>query len=627
MIAFWKKRRFYELSNYYPLFFTIVFVLILIQYTFSSVDAIFYDLWVRFDIGARPNSEVILISLDEESDEFLGETFPYTYATHLRFMKNLSGDRPAIINSIFSLGDPDSDIEREYQSLYKKEVLRYQELGGKFRYGTSMDYFGEQVPPEPLRTVGYSLAQINVDNISFARDDVCRRAILNISGEDSLHLWAANQYRKKLGKRPLDSNSILGSYYVREADATFSLFRYPINPAKPGDKLVTVPFHRVVVGNFPKDFFKDKIVVIGSQYLSNSSDFLLTPFNKEKYSASKLSIHANIIASLVDDKTVLRISSIYTDILSILVALLLSWGISKLKPTTGLALTMSTMVGVFGLTYILFTGMGLWLNLTHIVLTIFIVYYIWVPFRAIGEYQRRYAFQEEAKLLKKVDSLKQNFISLMSHDLKTPVAKIAGIADILKVQYDNGLEQKNHLDSIINATKELNKFITSILDLTKIESQNLNLRLASKDVNTIIESVVSTLKFEASRNNIKIESQLEPLYPITIDIDLINRVISNLVENAIKYSGPGKSVSVKTWDDEKWVYIEIRDNGIGIPEKDLEHIFDKFYRVKNDSVHSIKGSGLGLYLVKYFIELHGGTITASSIVGEGTQFMVKLKNA
>jgi len=103
-------------------------------------------------------------------------------------------------------------------------------------------------------------------------------------------------------------------------------------------------------------------------------------------------------------------------------------------------------------------------------------------------------------------------------------------------------------------------------------------------------------------------------------------VISNLIENAIKYAGRGKAIEIKTWDDPDWVYVEIRDNGVGIGSEDLAHIFDKFYRVKNDRTHSIKGSGLGLYLVKYFIELHNGVITATSQPGEGTSFIIKLKN-
>jgi signal transduction histidine kinase len=99
------------------------------------------------------------------------------------------------------------------------------------------------------------------------------------------------------------------------------------------------------------------------------------------------------------------------------------------------------------------------------------------------------------------------------------------------------------------------------------------------------------------------------------------------VENAIKYAGKGKTIGIKTWDDADWVYLEIKDNGVGIGEEDLLHIFDKFYRVKNDSTHAIKGSGLGLFLVKYFIELHNGVISAHSKLGEGTSFIIKLKNA
>jgi len=111
-----------------------------------------------------------------------------------------------------------------------------------------------------------------------------------------------------------------------------------------------------------------------------------------------------------------------------------------------------------------------------------------------------------------------------------------------------------------------------------------------------------------------------------VDVNLITRVISNLIENAIKYSGTGSVVEVSTWDDEEWVYVEIKDNGVGIPAEELSNIFEKFYRIKNDANHSIKGTGLGLYLVKYFVELHGGTIAVESIAGIETKFLVKLVN-
>ena len=150
--------------------------------------------------------------------------------------------------------------------------------------------------------------------------------------------------------------------------------------------------------------------------------------------------------------------------------------------------------------------------------------------------------------------------------------------------------------------------------------------MVSKDINQIIEGVVDNLKYEASNKDMVIESSLSPLYPIEVDVILMKRVISNLVENAIKYSGANSKVLITTWDDEEWVYLQIKDDGIGIPREALAHIFDRFYRVKNDASHSIKGSGLGLYLVKYFVELHGGSIVAESIQGQGTTFTVKLRN-
>jgi signal transduction histidine kinase len=380
------------------------------------------------------------------------------------------------------------------------------------------------------------------------------------------------------------------------------------------------------VGNFPKGFFTNKIVLIGPSYMTNAPDFVLTPFNKEEYKAPKLMVHAEIIQALTDNKTVYQIPRSVTYTLAIIIAIFLSVTISKVKPTSGLFITIIVMLGIFLISYILFSMFGLWLYVTHLVLTVFVVYYIWVPFRAIGEYQRRYAIQEETKLLKKVENLKQNFISLMSHDLKTPVAKIAGLADIMLNQSADEAQNKRNLQSIMESTKELNKFITSILDLTKIESRNLDLSLVSRDINTVIESTVEGLRYEAASKNVEVEMELSPLYPIEFDQNLMKRVLSNLVENAIKYSGENTAVKVKTWDDEKWVYVEIQDNGVGIPPDDLEHIFDKFYRVKNDASHSIKGTGLGLYLVKYFVELHGGTIIADSTLGQGTKFTVKLKN-
>ena len=616
-----------DFSKYYPVFFTVIFVIILFQYSFNSLESIFYDLRVEHDYGVSTEEEIILIVMDEESDEFLGETYPYTFASHYHLFEKLYKDKPKIVNYMVNLQEPDSTLDKQNLLKFKTTISSYLAEGGVFRFGTELDSWGEQLPPRELRTFGHSLGGVYVDGSVFAKDDVVRRAILNLAGEDSLHLWTANKYREMKGMKEMPAKDIKGSYYLREADATFAMFRYPTSPLEGNNKIKKVPFHSVRVGNFPDGYFRDKIVLIGPSYISNTSDYVLSPFDRENYRSSKLSIHALIIEALINGKTVYQLPKNVTYALCIILAVFLSLMISKLKPTHGLLITVGIMVGCLVIAYLSFILAGIWVYVTHLVLTVFVVYYIWVPFRAIGEYQRRFAIQEETKLLKKVENLKQNFISLMSHDLKTPVAKIAGLADNMLTQRQiAGADGEKNIRSIIESTKELNKFITSILDLTKIESRNLTLSMVSKDINNTIENVVDNLRFEASSQYVEVTMELGPLYPIKYDLNLMNRVLSNLIENAIKYSGENTKVEVKTWDDDKWVYVEIKDNGVGIPSGDIENIFEKFYRVKNDASHSIKGTGLGLYLVKYFVELHGGMISVESELGQGTKFQIKLKN-
>jgi signal transduction histidine kinase len=517
--------------------------------------------------------------------------------------------------------------DQPYFNDFKKSLKEFDAKGGKVDFATELDEtIGEILPPEGLRDFDYSLAQINIDNNTFAKDDVVRRAIFNVTGEESLHLHTANQYRAMIGKNIINVPDVLGAYYNDEADANFVLFRYASSPIYSDFKYKTIPYHRVLVGNFNPDIFKDKIVLIGPNYISQRDNFYLTPFNQEEYKAPKLIIHADIIDSFIQNKTIKMIPRVVSNVLAFVLGIILSILISRLKPKDGLIITILMLVSILVFSYLLFVLMGFWLYTAHLVVTVFVVYYIWIPFRAIGEYQRRFAIQEEAKILKKVEKLKQNFLSLMSHDLKTPVAKIAGVADNLYHQNSNNPDIREKSQLIIDSTKELNKFISSILDLTKIESSNFGLNKVSKDVNSLVETVAKDLNFSASQKEVVVKKELSPLYPIEMDATLITRVISNLVENAIKYSGQGSTVEVKTWDDEKWVYVEIKDNGAGIPPEELSNIFEKFYRIKNDANHAIKGSGLGLYLVKYFVELHGGIISVESILGKETKFLVKLPN-
>jgi signal transduction histidine kinase len=613
-------------NTWYPFIFTIGFIFILFQYSFSTFDAVFYDLWHRLNIIKKSNHEVVLVTLEEESDQFLGDVIPYSYATHLRMLDKLLVDNPAGIVYLLNFSEPSTEVEQNFMQNFADELQKFREKNGFVRLQKEIAPWGAIVPPPALEPLGYSLAMINTDTEDFSRDGVSRKIILSVGGEDALPLWVANAYQARNSEKKIEASMLRGAFYNINADAYFSYFNYLNSSLTSDGNYLKIPFHRVTNGTFPPGTFKDKIVLIGSEYSSNSEDYVLTPFSKVERSP-KVNVYAAMVTSLIRGKTISMLPAWVGYLLALVISTWLSLIVSKVNPSRGLSFTIGAIVVNIVFAYLLFNVFSYWLKIAHIILSVFVVYYIWVPFRAIAEYQSRFAIEEEAKLLKRVDKLKQNFISLMSHDLKTPVAKIAGIVDLLKMKFQYTGEQKKLLDNVEVATTELNNFINSILDLTKVESQSLQLNIANKDINQLIEPIVDKLKFEAEQKNIEMETELAPLYPISIDVVLFNRIISNLVENAIKYAGHGKTVKVTSWDDSDWVYVEVKDNGAGMSEEDQKLIFEKFYRIKNDTSHSIRGSGLGLYLVKYFVELLGGTISVESTLGAGTKFLLKFKNA
>lgn len=620
------KKYFTDYSRLSPLLFTLVFVAVISQYSFHSLEAAFYDFAQRFDFAAKFSDQVVIVTMDERSDEFLGERYPYSLITHQKTIGNLIGEKPLAIGLLANMGDQ-KKISSEQEGLITL-LQQYVQQGGIFRFGTDFESASLSGYTSAMLHLGLSQTIVEGDVHQDAKDGVVRRLPLTRSGELSLVYWLANEIRQKKGREYLSLKALRGAFYDSMQDGDYAFFRYAKNPLPSVSTVIQrVPYHLVANGTFPKDFFKNKVVLIGPSYVANSNDYAFTPFEKARMVTPKLSIVANMVEALVENQTVQIIPRVVSSVLAGLIGIFLALAIARANPANGLMITGGIALSMLGTNYLLFSFTSFWLPLVPIFLTIGGAYYIGIPFKAIDEYQRRFEIQEETTLLKKVEKLKQNFISLMSHDLKTPVAKISGLVDTMRRQVADNPELVKSLNSIMDSTKELNNFITSILDLTKVESSNITLNLVSEDLNTIVEQVVGDLRFELHREKMKVSTQLATLYPIQLDPKLMARVVSNLLSNAIKYAGIGSEVTITTEDLGEWVSLSIKDNGSGIPAEDIEHIFDKFYRVKNDANHAIKGSGLGLYLVKYFIELHGGTIAVQSQLGQGTEFIIKLKNA
>ena len=616
------------MPEHYSLLFTLAVILILFQYNFVPFESLLYDLRIKYDWISRPSDKIVIITIDEESDQFLGELYPYTYASHVRLVRKLISTRPAVIGYLNSFDKPQDKNDEQKLSEFRKILERAITDGIQIGIGVSFDGRPEKRNSRMFsNSVFMGSAKIYDDFGNFANDQIVRKLLIDKSGEDSLILWAVNGLRRRLSLDQIDKSFLKGHFYLREEEATMSYFRYPSVPLEGKGAYQEIPFHQVMIGNFSEDFFRNKIVLIGPQYVTKNTDYVWTPFDRGEERAPQILVLGAQIDALMGGHTVVQVSRIISNLFALIIGVVLSLIIARVNPTRGTVLTLIILGGVLLLGHLFFIIWGIWLYLSHVLVTIFVAYYIGVPFRAIFEYQSRFKMIEEAKLLKKVEGLKQNFISLMSHDLKTPVAKIAASVENLKrIIKPTPIEVERGLAYIIDSTKELNNFITTILDLAKLEAQEVRLNKISKDINPLIKSIAGSWEADARSNNVRINLDLDPLYPIAIDVDLFRRVISNLLENAVKYSGKGSEIKIKTWDNDLWVYIEIKDNGVGIEQEQLSHIFDKFYRVRNDTNLAIKGSGLGLYLVKYFVELHGGSITVTSELGKGTSFLLQFSN-
>lgn len=228
-----------------------------------------------------------------------------------------------------------------------------------------------------------------------------------------------------------------------------------------------------------------------------------------------------------------------------------------------------------------------------------------------------------------VDKLKSQFISNVSHELRTPVTILRTYVDTLYSHPDDFDEttRKEFIGIINSETTRLQKMVNDVLDFSRLESQEANFVKEECDISHLVDECVDSMKVLANEKNITISVIKEPDLPvISINIDSISRALNNLISNAIKYSPEGSRVKVRAEiaSDNNFVEISVEDNGIGIPQEHLKKIFDRFYRVENDT-HTVKGTGLGLHLVKITVEKHHqGKVFVTSQVNQGSKFGFRL---
>lgn len=228
--------------------------------------------------------------------------------------------------------------------------------------------------------------------------------------------------------------------------------------------------------------------------------------------------------------------------------------------------------------------------------------------------------------VKEVDKMKDEFISMASHELRTPITIIKGYTAMV-LENATGLSEqgKGDLKIISNSADRLSNLIEDMLNVSRIEQGRLKIELKPIDIMPIIEETVKEFKIQADQKNLKLNYLLEPNSKsiVEIDKDRLKQVLVNLIGNSIKYT-PSGSVEIKIFNREKNLIILIKDTGIGMSAKEREHLFEKFYRVKNKKTEEISGTGLGLWITKQIVELMNGAIFVDSMENIGTQITIEL---
>ena len=230
--------------------------------------------------------------------------------------------------------------------------------------------------------------------------------------------------------------------------------------------------------------------------------------------------------------------------------------------------------------------------------------------------------------MKVMDDSRQEFVSNVSHELKTPLTSMKVLADSINSMGDEAPKElyQEFMGDITNEIERETKIINDLLSLVKMDKSSADLNIESVNINELIEQILKRLQPIAEKQ--QVEVVLESFRPVTAEVDEVklSLAITNLVENAIKYNkndGEGW-VHVSLNADHQYFYLKVEDSGMGIPEESLEHIYERFYRVDKSHSREIGGTGLGLAITRNSILMHRGAIKVHSMLGEGTTFDVRV---
>jgi two-component system sensor histidine kinase ChiS len=229
--------------------------------------------------------------------------------------------------------------------------------------------------------------------------------------------------------------------------------------------------------------------------------------------------------------------------------------------------------------------------------------------------------------LSELDRMKDTFLSMITHELRTPMTAMIGLAENLEAGVYGSLNatQTENLRKIIESGGRLRQLVNDLLDLSKMESGMMRLQREPLDPRTLVEAVIYQLESLAEAGTVKLVNRVGYDLPeVDCDGQRIEQVLTNLISNALKFTPPTGTVTITATTQEQFVVFTVADTGCGIPSEAQAHIFDKFIQLHPNRDDRTKGTGLGLAIVRHLVELHGGTVSVESEVGQGSRFSFSL---
>lgn len=591
----------------------LLFVFSLSQFGLEGLKGILVDALCRLQRWASPHPAIVLIAYDDESSRRYEPGMRIPPEEIAQVLDYLAVERPKAVAMLTALN------EKNYSDGELKLIAKHLAKIDRAYVGyTDDESLGKSAPPAIAAAAKYYPGFVSRDTFSYGADGVTRRVMISIDGLPTVYSELA-----RLGQENADATGFKASHAFGRAGDTQQAF---IRWQGIAGTYSLIPSEQVALHRLKPGAFTDKIVLFGTKLSARKDlDYVLTPHSRLSHHTTLLEGAAQGLATLLRDDGLVRTPAWFDWLLALLVGVATVNMVLFLSPGRGILFVLSVVASLLVIGWLALYYAGLWINIAHPLVIACVGYYLVIPYRLVDEYRKRWHYQEKSEFMAQLELLKSNFLSLISHDLKTPIARIQGNAElVLNEQSDLSDQQRKCLSAIVHTTDDLSQYVETVLDLTRIESAQVPIQRITKDINATVVEVVESKRFMAQDKNITLVTKLEPLFSIKFDVKLIRRVLSNLVENAIKYSPPNSVITLSSREEDKWIRVAITDQGMGIAPEEQTKVFSKFYRCENESTRSVKGTGLGLYLVKYFVELHQGMVELKSELGKGSEFTVSL---